>query len=53
MIKKQETMILREYTGIYDLVVPRDNMCKHTSSYDKHLVLKGILPNIQELSNVA
>ena len=22
MIKKQETMILSEYTGIYDLVVP-------------------------------
>ena len=28
MIKKQETMILSEYTGIYDLVVPKDNMLR-------------------------
>lgn len=28
MIKKQETMILSEYIGIYDLVVPRDNMLR-------------------------
>ena len=26
--KKQETMILSEYTGIYDLVVPKDNMLR-------------------------
>ena len=25
MIKKQETMILSESAGIYDLVVPKDN----------------------------
>lgn len=28
MIKKQETMILSEYSGIYDLVVPRDNLLR-------------------------
>ena len=28
MIKKQETMILSEYAGIYDLVVPKDNMLR-------------------------
>jgi len=28
MIKKQETMILSEYIGIYDLVVPKDNMLR-------------------------
>lgn len=28
MIKKQETMILSEYSGIYDLVVPKDNMLR-------------------------
>ena len=28
MIKKQEIMILSEYTGIYDLVVPKDNMLR-------------------------
>lgn len=28
MIKKQETMILSEYTGIYDLVVHKDNMLR-------------------------
>ena len=28
IIKKQETMILSEYTGIYDLVVPKDNMLR-------------------------
>ena len=28
MIKKQETMILSEYTGIYDLIVPKDNMLR-------------------------
>lgn len=28
MIKKQETMILSEYIGIYDLVVPRNNMLR-------------------------
>lgn len=28
MIKKQETMILSEYSGIYDLVIPRNNMLR-------------------------
>lgn len=28
MIKKQETMILSEYMGIYDLVVPKNNMLR-------------------------
>lgn len=28
MIKKQETMVLSEYMGIYDLVVPKDNMLR-------------------------
>lgn len=28
MIKKQETMILSEYTGIYELVVPKDNILR-------------------------
>ena len=28
MIKKQETVILSEYSGIYDLVVPKDNMLR-------------------------
>lgn len=28
MIKKQETMILSEYIGIYDLVAPKDNMLR-------------------------
>ena len=28
MIKKQQTMILSEYIGIYDLVVPKDNMLR-------------------------
>ena len=28
MIKKQETMIVSEYAGIYDLVVPKDNMLR-------------------------
>ena len=28
MIKKQESMILSEYIGIYDLVVPKDNMLR-------------------------
>lgn len=28
IIKKQETMILSEYSGIYDLVVPKDNMLR-------------------------
>ena len=27
-MKKQETLILSEYTGIYDLVVPKDNMLR-------------------------
>ena len=33
MIKKQETMILSEYTGIYDLVVPKDNMLRKINEY--------------------
>lgn len=28
MIKKQETMILSEYIGIYDIVVPKDNLLR-------------------------
>ena len=28
IIKKQETVILSEYSGIYDLVVPKDNMLR-------------------------
>ncbi|MBK1812613.1 IS1182 family transposase [Clostridium sp. YIM B02505] len=28
MIKKQQTMILSQYIGIYDLVVPKDNMLR-------------------------
>ena len=38
MIKKQETMILSEYTGIYDLVVPKDNMLRKIN----YLLLKSI-----------
>ena len=32
MIKKQETMILSEYAGIYDLVVPKDLMTLYQDS---------------------
>lgn len=28
MIKKPETMILSEYTGIYDLIIPKDNILR-------------------------
>lgn len=28
MIKKQEKMILSEYMGIYDLVIPKENMLR-------------------------
>ena len=38
MIKKQETMILSEYTRIYDLVVPKDNMLRKIN----YLLLKSI-----------
>ena len=38
IIKKQETMILSEYTGIYDLVVPKDNMLRKIN----YLLLKSI-----------
>ena len=38
MIKKQETMILSEYAGIYDLVVPKDNMLRKIN----YLLLKSI-----------
>ena len=40
MIKKQETMILSEYTGIYDLVVPKDNIDrKSTRLNSSHIPL--------------
>ena len=38
IIKKQETMILSEYTRIYDLVVPKDNMLRKIN----YLLLKSI-----------
>ena len=37
MIKKQETMILSEYTGIYDLVVPKVSFLPNIISDSKLL----------------
>lgn len=52
MIKKQETMILSEYMGIYDLVVPKNNMLRkinelidfsfiHDELLDKYCLTNG------------
>jgi len=32
MLQKQETMILSQYTEIYDLVVPKDNMLRQINN---------------------
>ena len=33
MIKQQQNMILSAYAGIYDLVVPKDNLLRKINQY--------------------